>query len=208
MSHPRSCSSSSHTDAIPVTKPRPVSSTTDPSFRPSCWRRRMLLIASASRSRWWAERRACPNSAIALCEQPCSMSHANAYASRGVVAGKESAPVSARMPSAKSVASVSLSSSRAGDSSSAGLLLSSASARRRSTRTVVAEPTGSRMYSSGSMSPLTPTWWSTTTMWSAACSHGAAGPIRSTACVSTTPTAWMSSALRVLKPRRGRRCLW
>mmetsp|Transcript_59552 Transcript_59552/g.176856 ORF Transcript_59552/g.176856 Transcript_59552/m.176856 type:complete len:212 (-) Transcript_59552:960-1595(-) len=166
-----SCSSSSATAAMPVTKPRPVSRTVQPSLSPSCSASRMSAIASESRSRCTAERRDWPNSATALCEQPWSISHARAYASRGVVAGKVSCPVSARMPSAKSVASVSLSTTRRGGfawdrpASAASSAHSSAvfvvcpasySARSCSTSTVVAEPTRSWRTSSGEISPQLP----------------------------------------------------
>mmetsp|Transcript_57401 Transcript_57401/g.131764 ORF Transcript_57401/g.131764 Transcript_57401/m.131764 type:complete len:363 (+) Transcript_57401:168-1256(+) len=149
-SHASSCSNSVATAAMPVTKPCPVLSTVQPMCRPSCSASRISSIACESRSRCTADRRGCPNSATALCETPWSISQARACASRGVVAGKVSWPVSARMPSAKSVASVSVSSSGAAVAAAPG---SPASARSLSTRTVVAEPTSSSSSSLGLMSP-------------------------------------------------------
>mmetsp|Transcript_11942 Transcript_11942/g.28059 ORF Transcript_11942/g.28059 Transcript_11942/m.28059 type:complete len:355 (+) Transcript_11942:500-1564(+) len=206
-SQPSSWMSSSHTEAMPVTKPRPVSSSTEPNLRPSCCCSSMRCIASDRSSRCMLERRDWPNSAMALCEQPRSISHASACASRAVVAGKLSTPVSARMPRAKRVASVSVSSICGAAPPLTASSSACARARIRSTRIVVAEPTGSMIDSSGSMSPGVG-WWSTTHTCSALSSQPPAAPSRSTDCVSTTPTAATSCSRMVLKPRIGSRCLW
>mmetsp|Transcript_18292 Transcript_18292/g.39457 ORF Transcript_18292/g.39457 Transcript_18292/m.39457 type:complete len:345 (+) Transcript_18292:1500-2534(+) len=148
QSKPPKSMSSSATRAMPVTKSRPVCKNTFPNRRPRWCVSSARDSASVSMSLCSDERRACPNSATAVCEAPCCISQTSAMPSRGVVSAYDSAPVSARMPSASNVASAS-------DSLASG---KSETSRSFSTSTVVAEPVGSMMSSSGEMLHSLDTW--------------------------------------------------